>query len=110
MRQRLRLPTGLPWRDALLGLCCGLASWLAATQPFGRGMEDWLQELPKPLAATGPELAEVLADLDRRGAAAVGLDVLVPDALDRYNDEDGLGGDPRSTLRPGCDTARLWRT
>ena len=57
------------------------------------GLDDVsLRELPKPLVAISPELAEVVGDLDRRGAAAIGLDILVPDALDGYDSKPGLGG------------------
>src|SRR4051812_1373217 len=109
----------LPWRGAALGLACGLASWILAMQPVGRGLEDWfhdacfasrgtrpsrtklvivalddasLRALPKPMAAASPELAEVLTYLDQQKAAAIGLDVFVPETLDGYDADPGLGG------------------
>jgi CHASE2 domain-containing sensor protein len=105
------------WRGALIGALCGLASWLIALHPFFQGLEEWCQdacfsyrgrrdsaarvilvgiddatlaELPKPLAFASPELAEVVEFLDRQGAAAVGIDVLVPEDLDSF---PGLAGE-----------------
>jgi adenylate cyclase len=96
------------WRGALLGLACALAAWLLTRAPLADALEEWLQDgcfafrgprptatrvflvslddtsldkLGKPLMYTSPELAEVVAFLHRHGAAAVGLDVLVPEQL-----------------------------
>jgi CHASE2 domain-containing sensor protein len=93
--------------------------WLMAQLAFFRGVEDWLQdssfayrgargtnthvvivgldedtldEMPKPLAAISPELAEVVAYLNARKATAIGLDVMIPDQLDAYDREKDLGG------------------
>ena len=114
-RQRLVFP----WQGAAFGLACGLIGWSLAGSPVARGLEDWLQDahfaaqgaratrskviivsldddslaaLPKPLAAASPELAEVVAYLDGQEAAAIGLDVFVPETLDAYDDKPGLGG------------------
>ena len=105
------------WRGALIGALCGLASWLITLHPFFQGLEEWCQdacfayrgrrdsaarvilvgiddatlaELPKPLAFASPELAEVVAYLASRRAAAIGLDVVVPEDLDDF---PGLKGE-----------------
>src|SRR5262249_54499633 len=49
-----------------------------------------LHDLSKPLAFASPELAEVVEYLDREGAAAIGIDVLLPDDFDAF---PGLGGE-----------------
>ena len=112
-------PKRWPWRGAMLGAACGLVSWLVTLTPFGGGVEDWLQDasfayrgsrstatkvlivgldddslaaLPKPMAAASPELAEVITYLHDRGAKVIGLDVLVPETLDGYDRDPGLGG------------------
>jgi class 3 adenylate cyclase/CHASE2 domain-containing sensor protein len=106
-------------RGALVGAICGLAAWAVAQQSFLRGVEDWLRDggfawrgtrpsatkvvvvgiddgtlagLPRPLAALSPELATVVAYLKARGAAAVGLDLIIPATLDEYDLEHGLDG------------------
>jgi adenylate cyclase len=121
----------LPWRGAALGLACGLASWILALQPVGRGLEDWfhdagfdwrgtrptrskvvivalddasLRALPKPMAAASPELAEVVTFLDQQKATAIGLDIFVPETLDGYDAQPGLGG-----KAVGLATARCGR-
>ncbi len=110
---------GLWWRGVALGTACALAAWIASVTPFGRAVEDWFQDanfayrgarstaanvvivaidddslerLPKPLAAASPELAEVVTFLADRGAAAIGIDVFVPESLDHYDEDPGLGG------------------
>jgi len=104
-------------RGALVGLACGLLGWALAVQPVFRGLEEFVQDaafvdrgarpsatrvvvvaindaslrdLPKPLAFASPELAEVVEYLDREGAAAIGIDVQVPEDLDAF---PGLGGE-----------------
>ncbi|HEY2158797.1 MAG TPA: CHASE2 domain-containing protein, partial [Isosphaeraceae bacterium] len=104
---------------ALVGAACGLVMWSVSQLAFFRGVEDWLQdssfayrgvrrtsthvvivgldedssdEMPKPLAAISPELAEVVTYLNARKAAAIGLDIMIPDRLDAYDREKGLGG------------------
>ena len=103
----------------VVGALCGLATWLAAQLAFFRGVEEWLQdafftyrgaratatrvlivgldedsleELPKPLTAISPELAEVVTYLNARKASAIGLDFQIPDRLDAYDREKDLGG------------------
>ena len=105
------------FRGAALGLLCGLACLLVAFHPVLRGLEEWLQdgcfanrgnrhsdarvvvvriddaslaELPKPLAFLSPELSEIVDYLDNRGAAAIGLDMMIPEDLDKF---PGLEGD-----------------
>jgi adenylate cyclase len=46
--------------------------------------EDSLNDLPKPLAFISPELAKVVTYLKDRGAAAIGIDVLIPESLDAF--------------------------
>jgi len=119
VRTAWRLPSKLPWRGAAIGAACGLACWLVAMTPAGRGIEDWCQDanfaargirssrarvvvvaldddsladLPKPMSASSPELAEVVTYLHASGAAAIGLDVFVPETLDAYDRSPGLGG------------------
>ena len=114
-----RWPTHAVWRGALRGAACGLVSWLLTLTVFSRGVEDWLQDanfafrgsrstttkilivgldddslasLPKPMAAASPELAEVVTYLHGRGAKVIGLDVFVPETLDGYDRNPGLGG------------------
>ena len=104
---------------ALVGAACGLVMWLLSQLAFFRGVEDWLQdssfayrgvratntrvvivgldedtldEMPKPLAAISPELAEVVTYLKARKATAIGLDMMIPDRLDAYDREKDLGG------------------
>src|SRR5262249_35489000 len=48
--------------------------------------DDSLAALDKPLSMISPEIAEVLGHLHDRGAAAIGLDILVPDQLDRIRE------------------------
>jgi adenylate cyclase len=103
----------------VVGALCGLVTWLFAQIAFFRGMEEWLQDsffayrgtratstkvivvgldedsledLPKPLTAISPELAEVITYLNARKAAAIGLDFQIPDRLDAYDREKDLGG------------------
>jgi CHASE2 domain-containing sensor protein len=98
-------------RGALVGLACGLLGWALAVLPVCRSHEEWVQDaafvdrgarpsatrvvvvaindawlrdLPKPLAFASPELAEVVEHLDREGAAAIGIDVLLPEDLDAF--------------------------
>jgi class 3 adenylate cyclase/CHASE2 domain-containing sensor protein len=101
------------WRGAPTGLACALAIGAATASfaPL-RGLEDWaldycfasrgtrrseaqkrvvlvgldepsLDALGKPLAEASPELADVVRHLDRGGAAAVGIDLMVPEVLAR---------------------------
>ena len=119
MRRATRPLFGPSLRGALVGALCGLAAWAAAQQPLFRGLEDWLQDasfawrgarrsatkvvvvgiddatlanLPRPLAAISPELGAVVTYLKDRGAAAVGLDLTVPETLDDYDRDHGLDG------------------
>ena len=65
------------------------------------GLDDAsLDELRKPRVYLSPELAEVVAFVHQHGAAAIGLDVLIPDAL---AGQEGFGhgesGDPAPVAR-----------
>jgi adenylate cyclase len=104
-------------RGAVIGLFCALTGLAATRHPGLRGLEEWFQdgcfvnrggrhstarvvvvqlddaslaELPKPLAFISPELSEVVEDLARRGAAAIGLDLMISEDLDKF---PGLDGD-----------------
>jgi CHASE2 domain-containing sensor protein len=106
-------------RGVVIGALCGLSAWVVAQQPLLRGLEDWIQDagfswrgtrtsstkvvvvgiddatlagLPRPLAALSPELAAVVTYLKGRGAAAVGLDFIIPETLDDYDIQNGLEG------------------
>jgi CHASE2 domain-containing sensor protein len=116
---RKRWPSRAAWRGAWLGAACGLVSWGFALLPFGCGVEDWLQDasfayrgarasatrivivgldddslaaLPKPMVASSPELAQVVTFLHDQDAQVIGLDVFVPEPLDDYDRDPGLGG------------------
>jgi adenylate cyclase len=109
--RRRHVPLGPTSRGALIGVVCGLACWLLSLHPVLQGLEEWCQDawfvyrgrrasttkvvlvaiddgtldrLPKPLALLSPELAEVVSHLRRRGARAIGLDVMVPETLEAY--------------------------
>jgi len=104
-------------RGAAIGLLCSLTALLAMHHPVLKGLEEWFQdscfvnrgsrrsearvvvvqlddaslaELPKPLAFLSPELSEVVEDLARRGAGAIGLDLMIPEDLENF---PGLEGD-----------------
>jgi adenylate cyclase len=97
----------------LLGLICALLVWGVSLLPPVRGLEDWfldgwffargqrataariviialddhsLREIKKPLPWISPELARVMKWSQERGAAAIGLDLMVPD--DRSEDKE----------------------
>ena len=92
-------------RGAVAGMVCALLAWGLARVPMMRGLEDWLldgcfvlrghrataapillididdaslERLKKPAAFLSPELAEVVDHLHDQGAAAIGVDVLIP--------------------------------
>jgi adenylate cyclase len=92
-------------RGALVGLLAALVCWGLSAMTLVRVLDDWafdacfsirgsrpsedkvlvvamddasLDEIPKPLMCFSPELAEVVAYLHERGAAAVGVDFLLP--------------------------------
>jgi CHASE2 domain-containing sensor protein len=108
-------------RGAGLGLLCGLAAWLVSQTGICRSLEDsvldgWflyrgarptaarvvvigldddsLNELRKPAAWASPELAVVVRHVHEQGAAAIGLDLFVPQSmsdLPEIENEDGKG-------------------
>jgi hypothetical protein len=101
----------------VLGLVCGLACWIVSRHPGLIGLEEWFQdasfvnrgerdsaarvvvglddtshaEVPEPLAWISPRLAEVDACLKGREAAAIGLDLTVPEELDDFPGPEGGG-------------------
>jgi adenylate cyclase len=114
----------LAGRGVLLGILCALAAWLLSRPELVRGIEEWLfdgwfhwrgprptqakivliglddaslDRLGKPALFLSPELAEVVTCLHEQGAAAVGLDLIVPEGLElgrdfeRFLEADKLG-------------------
>ena len=53
-------PYRIPWRGVALGLACGLVSWLFTLTPFGRGVEDWLQDASFAYRGGRPTQTKVL--------------------------------------------------
>jgi adenylate cyclase len=131
------------WRGAGPGLACGLAVWLLLRVPLVVGLENWmldgcfsyrsprpsranvvlvgldddsLDDLRKPLLDASPELAEVVSFLKARGAAAVGIDLLIPDSLKDRPELAGPGaiGDARALgnaiLQAGNVVLPRWRS
>jgi adenylate cyclase len=109
MSKSPRFPS-MAWHGVVLGLACAVAAWLVAQYPLIRGLEDWLgdglfhgrgprssqaqskiilvglddeslDELRKPAVYLSPELAEVMRCLHEHGAAAIGIDLLVPESM-----------------------------
>ena len=107
------------YRGLRLGIVAALAAWLIANHGVFRGMEDWLLDgnivqrgteplgpefviigvdeaslnaLGKPLAYLSPELAKVVDYVHGQGAAAIGLDLLVPESLRGLHDIETAGG------------------
>ena len=112
------------WRGVWLGLACALAAWLLSQMAVLRGLEDWLfdgwfftrgtrptqahivligldeaslDELGKPFVYLSPELAEVVAHAHQQGAAAIGIDLFIPEKLSTLPDIEtpGRPGDAR---------------
>ena len=98
------------WRGAASGLTWALLIWMISDLRVVRGLENWaidgcfwvrgarrspakvvivglddasLSALNKPLTSFSAELAKVIAYLDDRRAAAIGVDILIPDHLDQ---------------------------
>lgn len=103
-RNILRSPTR---RGAVVGLICALVCYVAGISPWGRELENLAQdksfslrgtrasqarliivalddesldEFSKPLMYMSPELATVVTYLHQREAAAIGVDLLVPES------------------------------
>ena len=93
------------WRGALIGVLCAMICWWLSTTALVRALENWaqdqsfvlrgrrastanvvivamdeasLQSLNKPLMFFSPELAKVVDYLHDQGAAAIGVDFLLP--------------------------------
>ncbi len=140
LRDLLRQPA---WRGIGLGLGCAVVAWLLAQLATFRGLEDWLLDgcffyrgsrpttarvvivaldddtlahLDKPTAFLSPELAQVVTHVNQQGAAAVGLDLFVPQALSTLNDIQTAGavGDARplgaAILQAGNVVLPQWQT
>lgn len=117
----LRLLRKRGWRGTLLGILCAGVAWLATHTAVLLSLEEWMQDgcfafrgqrstrarvlivgldeetldgLKKPLLYTSPELAEVVSYFRAKGAAAIGLDVFVPDSYKALPDlQAGKPGD-----------------
>src|SRR5262249_47592359 len=101
-----KLITKVTWRGALSGLLCSLVCWSVAQLALVHELQDWimdgvfsargprstttkivlislddnsLQDLGKPLNYVSPELGEVISFLKEQGAAAIGLDLIIPE-------------------------------
>jgi adenylate cyclase len=101
------------------GLVAALCCWLVSATAFGRGLENWLLDncffqrgdrrtgapvviigldegslaaLGKPAAYISPELAEVVRYVHEQGAAAVGIDLMVPASLGHLAEIQRPGG------------------
>jgi class 3 adenylate cyclase/CHASE2 domain-containing sensor protein len=68
--------------------------------------ETSLDELGRPLAYLSPELAEVIRYLERRGAGAVGLDLIVPEGLRDWKGLDAGGPGDAEVLGRAIAEAR----
>ena len=115
--RRLKRPG---WRGALLGLACALGVWVACRAPLLRNFEEWLQDgcfafrgqrhprarvlvvglddkslakLRKPLVHISPDLAKAVKYLSDKKAAAIGLDLMIPQDYQGLPelDKDGAG-------------------
>lgn len=121
MRPLLRWLTRPAVRGVLLGLGCSVLASLAAHSTLLLNLENWFQDgcfafrgkryspanillvglddesldsLKKPLVYTSPELAEVVTFFKAKGAATIGLDVLVPESYTTLPDlQEGKPGD-----------------
>jgi CHASE2 domain-containing sensor protein len=58
------------------------------------GLDDTaLERMAKPAAFLSPDLAEVVTYLKRQGAAAIGLDLIVPESLEHGRDAERLAAE-----------------
>jgi CHASE2 domain-containing sensor protein len=134
----LQPPRGGLW----LGLAGGLVAWLLALTSPLRGLDDWLldgcfclrgnrptearvvligldESFPdgrdKKLPQLSPELAAVVRHVKAQGAAAIGLDLYVPQSLSTHSDiePEGSKGDPRplgdAILEAGNVVLPVWK-
>jgi adenylate cyclase len=103
------------WRGASVGLLCALASWLLAQHGLARALEEWAQDasfsyrgnrststklvlvaldeealdsLGKPVLLASPELAHVVRYLHKQQVAAIGLDIIVPQSVEKFPNLD----------------------
>jgi adenylate cyclase len=114
------------WRGALTGLACAVICWACQQTSWLRTWEDWsldnalllrgrrastarivivridescLERLGKPLMFSSPELAEVVLFLRAAGAAAIGVDLLLPES--KQTIEYLLPGQPGDSEKMG---------
>ncbi len=108
-------------RGAAIGVVCALVCWALNSTALVVEIENWLddsnfmlrgrrpseadivivsmdevslQEIRKPLMFFSPELAQVVSYLNAQGAAAIGVDFLLPDAATTMKDlQPGQPGD-----------------
>lgn len=112
-RQIRRVWSKPRWRGALLGLLCGAACWALHGTDSVRVLEEWTQDtyfivrgtrpsradvlivgfdeaslraLKKPLMFSSPEVAQVVQYLAGEGAAAIGIDLLLPESEETLDD------------------------
>lgn len=130
------------WRGIRLGTLCGLLAWLLSLLGVFRGMEDWLFDgwffyrgdrptstkvvivgldegsldaLGKPYAYLSPELAKVITHLEKQGAKAIGVDLLVPQSMSQLSaikDPEGIGSAEdmgKAVLQAGNVVLPQWR-
>jgi adenylate cyclase len=112
------------FRGVWLGLCCAVIAWLLSLLATFRGLEEWMLDglfqyrgkrptharivlvgldddslaaLDKPYSYVSPELAQVVRYAHGQGAAAIGIDLFVPDSMKQIPDieTEGAPGDAR---------------
>ena len=110
----------LNWRAGVAGLICGLAAWLLSFPPLVQGIDDWLfdgcfcarrerpsanrvvivgldnatyRNLHKSSVSISPMLARAVRILHDEGAAAIGLDIIIPESIKDLPELNGGEGD-----------------
>jgi adenylate cyclase len=128
-------------RSVLLGFVFALAAWLGTRPNLIRGLENWmldgcfqwrgprptqanvviigldepsLDALEKPQLYLSPELAQVIAYAKRQGAAAIGVDLIIPKSLSANPDLQRKGpGDAtamgKAVVEAGNVVLARWR-
>jgi CHASE2 domain-containing sensor protein len=118
------------WLGLVSGLLCGAAAWLLVRILMVSGLEEWLQDgrffgrglwqtqtkiivigldedslekLPGGLICVSPQLAEVVTYLSDRKAAAIGLDLLLPE--EKFGMEELLEGGKGDATKLGAAIA-----
>ena len=125
----------------MAGIFCAVAAWALAQLPMMAGLEDWLLDgsfalrgrratsanvlliniddesldrLKKPAVFLSPELAEVVNHLHDQGAAAIGIDFLIPESYTGLSAlQAGAEGDATAMglaiMRSGAVVLPEWR-